>query len=293
MSNRHHRGPNRRQFLKQTALGTLAASGFGRPFHLGAAGAEDPPNTHNMLVVGERTIFLSHLPMFHALDDAKTAFRSPHRYQVILEATFTNGGKDVGEVYVKDRQAHAGTRIYTLNPDEFVITRLFTPEAKPQLGTFPATVFRGHLEQGGTPISGLDKAQVTVTRVVHGRLFEPQAKKPTELEYILFGSGSERFLAHAIFAPPDFDHVLSVTLTNHELTDKELSQDVRLVLPGRKNVAPERLREKQRVPGVLRVGAAGSSTSKVDVEAGVEFYFEEGELLVPPTFEPTVEEKKL
>jgi hypothetical protein len=49
--------------------------------------AEDAPNTHNMLVFGEQAVFLSHLPMFGALNKTKTGFRSPHRYQVILEAT--------------------------------------------------------------------------------------------------------------------------------------------------------------------------------------------------------------
>lgn len=292
MTTRLDRRLDRRQFLGQTALGAFAVSRLGSPLHANAAAAEDPPNTHNMLVVGERRIFLSHLPMFDGLDKAKAAFRSPHRYQVIVEATFTNAGKDASDLYVKDRQANPGTRIYTLSPENFVITQLFTPLDKPRLTTFSAMVFRGHLENGGKPIPGLETTHVTATRVVHGRTFEPQASKPSELEYILFGTGSELYLAHAIFGPPDFDHVLSVKLTDHQLTDKDLARGVRVVFPDRKNVAAERLREEQRVPAMLRVGPAGSATSKVGVEGGVEFYFEEGELLVPPTFERTAEEKK-
>ena len=38
---------------------------------------------HNMVVVGEHRIFLSHLPMFMA----------PHNAQVILEATFAKQGR--------------------------------------------------------------------------------------------------------------------------------------------------------------------------------------------------------
>ena len=117
-------------------------------------------------------------------------------------------------------------------------------------------------------------------------MFDPRAKKPAELEYILFGKGTELFLAHAIFAPPDFDHCLSVKLAGAELTEKDFAQDIRVVVPGRKNVAAERLREKQRVEATLRIGPAGSP-AKVQLEAGAEFYFEEGELLVPPTFAPT------
>lgn len=284
---------DRRQFLTRTALGALTVAGFASTRDARAQG-EDPPNTHNMLVVGERTLFLSHLPMFDGLDKIKTSFRSPHRYQVLLEARFSNQGKDVTDLYFKDRQAHPDTRIYTLTPtpEEFVITRLFTPAKQPRLSAFNAMVFRGHLEQGGKPIPGLEKTSVRSNRIVHGRMFEPQAKKSTELEYILFGKGTELYLAHAIFAPPDFDHVLSVKVSGRELTDKDLAQDVRVIVRDRKNLATERLREKQRVEGTLRIGPPGSTVSKVQIEAGVELYFEEGELLVPPTFDPTSEEKQ-
>jgi hypothetical protein len=282
----------RREFLRQGALGALAVGVSGLAARSASAGeGEDAPGTHNMLVVGESKIFLSHLPMFDGLDRAKTAFRSPHRFQVILEASFANGGKDAGNLYQSDRKAHPQTRIYTLSPELFVLSRLFTPANPPALAAFTATVFRGHLEQGGKPIAGLEKTRVTVNRVVHGRMFEPQAKKPGGLEYILFGSGSELFMAHTVFGPPDFDHVLAVKLPGRQLTDAELSGDLRVLLPERKNAAADRLREKERVPALLRIGTA-SETPKIEIEAGPAFYFEEGELLVPPTFDPTPEEKK-
>src|SRR5947209_2866338 len=53
-----------------------------------ADAVEDPPNTHNMLVVGTETVFLSHLPMFDTVNKNGTDYTSPHRYQVILQATF-------------------------------------------------------------------------------------------------------------------------------------------------------------------------------------------------------------
>jgi hypothetical protein len=282
---------DRRQFLGATALGAFAAGGLALPLQAKRRVADDPPNTHNMLVVGVHKVFLSHLPMFDGLDRAKAGFRSPHRFQVIVEAAFTKAGKDVSDLYVKDRQANPKTPIYTLNPDTFVLTHLFTPREKPRLTTFSATVFRGHLENGGKPIAGLEKIQVTVSRVVHGRMFEPGAKKPGDLEYVLFGTPSELLLAHTIFSPPDFDQVLTIKLADRELTEKDLSQDVRIVFQGRKNAVAERLREKERVPALLRIGATAAPV-KVQVEAGPDFYFEEGELLVPPTFDPTTEETK-
>jgi hypothetical protein len=285
------RYPSRRAFLTSSAgalsLGLVVSRGAD------ADAAEDAPNTHNMLVFGEQAVFLSHLPMFAALNETKTDFRSPHRYQVILEAAVTKDGKDLRDVYVKDRQAHPTTRIYTLNPDTFVLSRLFTPAKTPELTSFTARVFRGHLEQGGVPVPGLEQIVVEVVRVVHGRKFDPRVKNPDTLEYLLVGKGSERFLAHAIFAPPNFDQVLSVKSANRELTDADLTEDVRVSVPNRKNVVAERLREGQKVQAMLRVGPAqGTTPSTIQIEAGPQVYFEEGELRVPPTFEATPEEKK-
>src|SRR5207302_309749 len=85
-----------------------------------------------------------------------------------------------------------------------------------------------------------------------------------------------RTLAHAIFAPPDFDQVLMVKSVSADLTDRDLEQDVRVAIPDRKNVAKERLREGQRVEGMLRIGAG--APTKVQLEIGRRIYFEEGEL---------------
>src|SRR3954469_18010054 len=77
---------------------------------------QEPP--HNMMVVGEKSVFLSHLPMF----------MSPHNFQVILEATFTSEGRSVQEIYARDRQSHRQTKMYSLRPEErFKLPSLFTP----------------------------------------------------------------------------------------------------------------------------------------------------------------------
>jgi hypothetical protein len=282
----------RRQFVSELAFGAFVAATFSSTGDA-AAQPEDKPNIHNMLLVGEKTVFLSHLPMFIGLNESETAFVSPHRFQVIVEAGFTNKGNDVTELYLKDRAAHPDIRLYTLGPDPmvpFVLTRLFTPREKPALPAFNATAFRFHLEsKERQPIPGLVNTAVQVKRIVHGRMFDPKTTKPTALEYLLFGTGSELYLAHAIFAPPDFDQVLAVKVTGVELDAKQLAGDLRVTIPSRKNVVAERLREKERVEAALRIG---STSSPVQLETGAQFYFEEGELLVPHTFEPTPEEKK-
>ncbi len=273
----------RRDFLQATTLAALALSVVAP-----SATAEDRPATHNMLVFGEQTVFFSHLPMFHALNAAGTEFTSPHRFQVILQAALT---PEQVASYVKDRQANPGTQFYTIGPEEFVLTRLFEPKTTPQQTEFAATVFRGHLEaQPNHPVPGLENVKVKISRVVHGRKFDPRASKPAALEYLLFGRGPERFLAHAIFSPPDFDHVVKVNLVSPDLTDRDLEQDVHVVIPDRKNVAGQRLREGQRAEGMLRIGSG--APTKTQLEVGKRIYFEEGELLVPPTFDPTDEERR-
>jgi len=285
-------GVSRRAFLGSSVAGALAL-GVVVSRSADVEAVEDAPNTHNMLVFGEQAVFLSHLPMFDALNKTKTDFRSPHRYQVILEAAFMKAGKGLRDIYVKDRQAHPAMRIYTLNPDTFVLSRLFTPAKTPKLTSFAATVFRGHLEQGGVPVPGLEKIVVEVGRVVHGRKFDPRVKNPGTLEYLLVGKGPERFLVHAIFTAPNFDQVLSVKSSGHELTDADLGEDVRVSVPNRKNIAAERLREGEKVQAMLRLGPAqGKTPSTIRIEVGPQVYFEEGELRVPPTFEATPEEKK-
>ncbi|MEO5733009.1 MAG: hypothetical protein ABIN96_07190 [Rubrivivax sp.] len=291
MNASHRMVLGRRRFVVDAGCGALALCIAGRSGSAAAQANEDPPNRHNMLVVGEKTIYLSHLPMFDSLNEAKTGFRSPHRFQVILEATFAVNGKDAGELYRKDRQAHPATRIYTLEPELFVLTRLFSPTSKPPTASFKAKVFRGHLEQGGKPVPGLENVSVHISRVVHAREFDPRAQKPTTLEYTLFGKGDELFMTHAIFGPPDFDQMLAVKLTGRQLDPKDLVAPLRLVIPDRKNVAGQRVREKQRVKASL-VKVAPEAASSVEVTAGAQYYFEEGELLVPPTFDLTAEERK-
>jgi hypothetical protein len=233
----------------------------------------NPPATHNMLVVGEQAVFLSHLPMFQV----KGEDPMPHRYQVILEAKLARQ-----EDYAKDRREHPGTTIYTLNPEDFILPELVS---RP-LSSFKAkTLFRGHLERDGS-VPVLENADVSVQRVIHFRELDAKAKRPRQLEYLLFGKGDELFLAHLIVAPPDFDQILSVKIAGHPFTDAELAQGVSIVFPKTRNTAATRLKA-QRVAGEA---TAGSSRKKVQVDVSRELYFEEGELRVPATFDPTAEE---
>src|ERR1043166_4653046 len=230
------------------------------------------PATHNMLIGGEETVYLSHLPMFQE----KGAPPMPHRYQAILEVTFAKQ-----EGYVKDRREHRTTKIYTLNPEIFVLPELVSsdPQRKPLRSFKAKAIFRGHLERDDSA-SILQDVEVSVKRVSHFREFDPKAKKAPQLEYLLFGKGQELFLAHLIKSPPDFDQILAVKLIDQKFTNEELAKGIPVIFPGTTNAPASRLKEKQRVAGEMKIDNA-PAPKKIQVEVKREFYFEEGELRVP------------
>ncbi|MFI2373696.1 hypothetical protein ACH5AO_01250 [Streptomyces sp. NPDC018964] len=229
--------------------------------------AADPKATHGMLVVGEETAYLSHLPMF----------MRPHDFQVLLEAAFTNDAGDAQQVYADDRRT-TGTAVYTLKPERFVLTELVGEDGQPVRTSFTGTLFRGHFERDGTEL--LDRVTVEVRHVVHFRRFDHHAVRPTELTYLAFGKGDERFLAHLVTLPPDFDHVVAMRQApgapGTELTDDVLRNGPALTITGRPDGPGDRLREGDQVAvGLVGDGSAGTGLRLV---TGREFYLEEGEL---------------
>jgi hypothetical protein len=262
-------GHGRREFLKCSAAAVLGASCWGWQAGLAAA-AEDHASVHGMAIVGEQTVFLSHLPLFG----------SPHDYQVILEATFARPGSDPQSDYFNDRK-RSREKTYTLEPASFVLPRL---AAAQPLRSFKANVYRGRFEELARKSQrALDAGRiardvdVNVTRVVHFRKFDPKAAKPAQLEYLLFGKGDELFLAHLIIDPPDFDQILSVKAPNHKFTDAELGQGISVVFPDKTNAPSRRITGAAPVTGQIK-GAAGAAPQAVQLQPGTELYFEKGEL---------------
>lgn len=272
MSKANGKYPGRREFLLAGAAATLGLAYRGIPeitaasptIHRGhRAGLPDPPATHGMLLFGEKSVYLSHLPMFSM---------AVHRYQVILEVTLTKAGSDPQAAYVQDRRQHPSTKIYSFEPEPFVLPEL--DPTNPQRTSFNGTIFRGHFERGGNPIN--EKVVATVARVVHFRKFDPQAAGLPQLEYFIFGKDQDLFLAHLITRPPDFDQVLSVKQVDRKFTDEELSKGAPIIFPGKKNTPGQRIKTAQ-VTGQVKDAAGGTATT-VRLRPGVQFYFESGEL---------------
>jgi len=193
---------------------------------------------------------------------------------------------------VNDRREHRTTKIYTLNPENFVLPELVSsdPQHKP-LRSFKANaIFRGHLERDDR-VRIVRDVQVSVKDVIHFREFDLKGKESPQLEYLLFGKGQELFMAHLITAPPDFDQILAVKIIDHKFTSAELAKGVLVVFPEKTNAVASRLREKQRVEGQIKIENV-PAPKKIQVEVNRAFYFEEGELRVPPDFKTTSAEKQ-
>ncbi|MEU2395972.1 hypothetical protein [Streptomyces sp. NPDC007369] len=231
----------------------------------------EPIAGHGMAVVGEETVYLSHLAMF-----AMPA----HAFQVLLEVTLDNDAGNAHKVYVEDRR-QTGTDLYTLDPEPFRITDLVAAAGPPALTSFNGTLYRGHFERGGTPI--LDPVRVEVRRVVHFRRLNEQDPRPPALTYLAFGKGGELFLAHRIVTPPDYEQHVQVgnvrSVSGVSLTDELLAKGPRLAIPGRDDTPEDRVQEAQQVAAELLDGGAGPPGG-IDLRFTVkrEFYFEEGEL---------------
>jgi hypothetical protein len=244
-----------------------------------------------MMIVGKDKVFLSHLPMFNKENQDNSAFLSPHRYQVILEATLSRGGQDVISLYEGDHARNPRVKMYTLEPEQFVLARLFMPDFDhPTLQSFNGKVFRGHLERGGVLIQGLDDVKVGITRVIYARMFKPKEMMSDKLQYVLFGKGRDLFLAHIITEPPDFDQLLGVTL-DQDLPDDRLARGIQIIIADRANSAKERIKPDQQVAAREIETSASATALVLQIRGGTEFYFEEGELFVPPTFDSTPEER--
>ncbi len=153
-----------------------------------ASAAHDHPSVHGMLIVGQNKVYLSHLPMFH----------SPHDYQVIFEAIFSEPALNA----YKASLAASNETVYTLVPESFVL-----PDMVAHPKPFKAQIYKGHFERGGLKIA--DNVTVQV-KVIFAKKLNPADKSPSTAKFILFGNSEEQFMAHEIISKPDFDQISAV-----------------------------------------------------------------------------------
>lgn len=228
-------------------------------------GMADPPGGHGMAVVGEQAVYCSHLPMF----------MSPHDYQVIAEVEFEG---DARQRYLDDRAAHPEQLLYTFNPREFVLPDLFPDGDVPaRLAEFRGTLHRGHFERGDTnPVEIAGDVTARVRRVIHQHKLDPGAEEAPDLQYLLFGTPAEMFLAHLITGPPSFDHLLTVEV-DEPFLDTQLARGMVVTFDGLSDEPESRIR-----PGtdteLAGMADIGRTVRPVRIRPLTEYYFEAGEL---------------
>ncbi|MEY2539907.1 MAG: hypothetical protein QOG67_3647 [Verrucomicrobiota bacterium] len=222
-------------------------------------GTDEIAAVHGMLVVGDSEIFMSHLPMFHA----------PHDFQVFLEVSLSEEQADPTAVYREDRMI-SREPIYTWVPKPFVLSGLLSSTQEPAVMT--GTLFRGHFERAGTPITS-DKVSALVTRVLYSRRLIASDERPAQLRYLLFGSTAEPFVAHWLTRPPDFDHIASASVGR--LPADWDGTALQFELPNRQDSADQRLKSGERLlANITDFGPSGA----VNMTVKDEFYFETGDL---------------
>lgn len=164
------------------------------PTNLPSPAPQEKPAVHGMLVFGEKTVYFSHLPMFH----------QPHDYQVIFVPKLDEETKSF---YLADKQNHPEAKYYTFVPELMIL-----PEVIQGAKVFKGDLYRGHFERGGVLVK--KGITVQVEQLVYFKKFNPKDEKPKTPSYILFGDTEESWLAHVITVKPDFDHILAIKNEN-------------------------------------------------------------------------------
>lgn len=225
---------------------------------LADAQTNDKPCIHGMRIVGEQSIYLSHMGMFSI---------PCHRYQGLFEVSF-EGTNDPQKIYLDAQKANPNENEFTIEPTEqFVLPEL----ASGTRTSFKAKIHKGQYERPETNRKLLaSNVTVRIKRILHFRQFKPGAKQPQTSEYLLFGNDAEQFAAHLITAPPDFDQIVAI---NPPLP-LTLAKAVRLVLPNRPTPNPQaNLAQalKQGVKPTVQVNGQGSNQT---MQVGSQYFLE-------------------
>lgn len=152
---------------------------------------------HGMVIFGQNTVYMSHLPMYHA----------PHDVQAIFAVKLSHPEKNVNDYY-KPHTKPFGMKLYTFVPKPFKLKAMLK---KPTFIT--GTLYEGHFERGGIPLLSDVKAEIShVNNIIYNRTLK--SDDPTHSSYLMVGSHREleAYLIHQIGGAPNFDHIAKVKL---------------------------------------------------------------------------------
>jgi len=219
-----------------------------------------PVGYHEFEMFGEKSIYLSHYPMFGSI----------HSYQVILEVSLTSSdGRNLKELYLNNKRKHPKAS-YSVSPE--------TSDGEPDYWVLPEVIkkdnsFRANIHfegRAGNPVYLARRVTVEIQRVIHFRLFQPDDKKPEVLTYLLFGNDSETFMAHYIGKYKDFDQILSLTSNPRNLHFNENEPAISVTIPGRDNKKWRRLMRRDKTV----VGRINGTADELKIRVARQIHYE-------------------
>jgi hypothetical protein len=236
-------------------LGITNAAGASQPESCAAV----PVGFHEFEMFGEKSIYLSHYPMFGSI----------HAYQVLMEVELkSTAAEDPKQLYLAHKKKNPNAR-YSVSPEN--------SSEEPDYWVLPEVIqagksFRANIHWQNNKDHTVYLARnvtVQISRVIYFRLFQPGDKKPDQLTYLLFGNDSETYMAHYIASYPDFDQILAVTVSPGNVTS-EGGTPINIAIVGRDDNKSRRLLEKDKTI----VGRVDGTKNEVSIERVNELHYE-------------------
>ncbi len=151
---------------------------------------------HGMVLIGEKSVVLSHLPLYQA----------PHNFQVVIEVEISTEHKQL-----LDELRGQWDGIITVEPENFDLFRLMPGNGDP-LTRFRGSFYRGHFERGGSRF--MENVEFRVSSNLLFRELDSQLTDTKDGVHMYWlGTEKESYLIHKIGAKPNFDQVLLVEST--------------------------------------------------------------------------------
>lgn len=153
----------------------------------------DPKAVHGMVVFGDETTYVSHLPMFH----------NPHDYQFVAEVQMNSAPRSYTMDYYQDAKEE-GETLFTIAPMAFDLSKMVSGE----ITMMVATLYAGHFEKGGKP---LGPVEIKIKQQIISEKLENLPAQTQFKDYVVFGKEGEYFAVHHIQEKPSFDFIAKVT----------------------------------------------------------------------------------
>ena len=213
--------------------------------------------SHTMVLFGEKTLYLSHMPEFHP----------PHNEQVVVTVRLSKDGEKPEDDYRANRRS-TGKVMYSLQLQAKHIDML-------EPGTsFTANVHRDNVEAGGELL--LPEVTVIVESVVHSAELDPATPKDPDAgrRYLCFGQAGEFFALHEITGAPNFDQIIEIDLGDADKLSLPVARPIRV--PG-KDTPDRRLKAGESADAELpqTVGPNGEHGVHTTITAGKEVFFDD------------------